>query len=541
MQRWNSREELIQQVVLLDRQDTTRRAIARTLRVSRNTVSKILNAHRQARVEPHLALAAPPPRAPRASKLDAFRPKVMELLSKYPDITAQRVFEELQGVNYEGSYTQVKVLVRKLRPPARPKPSLETPRHGPGKMAESDWTPCTIDFTTGLRQLVQVFDYVLVSSARKSFRLYERSDFYALLDGHVVVFERLGGCAEVCKYDTQKAVVLGWEGSQPIYNPRFLAFSTYYDFRPLACRRWHPNDKPRAERSFWEFERSFLNGRSFRDLDDMRAQLAYWERATCDLRPHKHNKSTPLSRFVEEEPHLRPLPRHPYDTARVIYRLCSLEGFVAWDGNYYAIPYDHVTDILPLRVTQKELFVYAPDLHLLARHELAPRSAGAKLDPQGFHRRYKTAVVDIDQLRQTFEDIGEEALGFFLLLQSALGRQARHHARQILLLRERYATDDLVRAFRHARDYGACDHHSIARILAARAAPRRLAEYVAEETAERLGRLGPDATCPRDLDEYDRLPVISSLAKEPACPNEPDPQDQTSSSSDCSDTSSSSD
>ena len=87
---------------------------------------------------------------------------------------------------------------------------------------------------------------------------------------------RLEGAAQVCKYDNQKAVVLGWEGQQPIYNPRFLAFATHYEFRPHACRHWHPNDKPTVERSFWEFEKSFLNGRSFRDLDDMRAQLAHW-------------------------------------------------------------------------------------------------------------------------------------------------------------------------------------------------------------------------------------------------------------------------
>lgn len=538
MQRWHSREELVGQVVDLRRQGVKQRGIARALGISRNTVRKLLFENAQQRSEGHQALPPPRRRAPRETKLDEHRAKVAELLERYPDITAQRVFEELQQAGYEGSYGPVKRYLRRIRPTQRPRPSLETPRHGPGKMAESDWTPCPIVFTTGIRLVVQVFDYVFVFSRRKSYRLYERSDHYALLDGHVATFERVGGAAEVCKYDTQKAVVLGWEGAQPIYNPRFLAFSTYYDFRPLACRRRHPNDKPRAERSFWEFERSFLNGRSFRDLDDMRVQLAQWERSTCDERPHKHDKSTPLSRFAEEQPHLRPLPRHAYDTARVVYRLCSLEGYISWDGNQYAVPYDQVTDILPVRITQHELFVYAADLRLLARHELAPRSSGAKLDPHGFHRRSpKTPAVDLDQLRQVFAEIGEEGLSFFVRLCSALGRLAGHHARQILLLRERYSSSDITRAFRHAEQYGAYDHHAIERILLARAAPRRLAEYVSEEIAERLG---PDCTMPRDLDEYDRLPVASSLAKEPACPSETNLPEPTSSSSDCDDTSMSS-
>ena len=51
-----------------------------------------------------------------------------------------------------------------------------------------------------------------------------------------------------------------------------------------------------------------------------------------DQRPHKKAKHTPLELFVAEQPALRPLPAHPYDTARVVYRLCDIEGFLAWDG-----------------------------------------------------------------------------------------------------------------------------------------------------------------------------------------------------------------
>jgi hypothetical protein len=121
---------------------------------------------------------------------------------------------------------------------------------------------------------VHAFSYVLVHSTRKYFDLYESNDLHALMDGHERAFTRFDACAAQCKYDSQKPVVLRWEGSQPIYNPRFLAFSSHYEFRPLAVRRNHPNDKPRTERSFWEVERSFLNGRDFRDLDDISHQRA---------------------------------------------------------------------------------------------------------------------------------------------------------------------------------------------------------------------------------------------------------------------------
>ena len=427
MQSWTSREELVLQVVTLAQQGLGQRAITRAVRVSRNTVRRILADHADARTAPHDALAPPPARVPRSTLLDDHQPRIAELLERY------------------------------------------------------------------------------------RFRLHERCDLHALMDGHVATFQRFGGAARECKYDNQKPVVLAWEGAQPLYNPRFLAFATHYEFRPRACRPFHPNDKPHVERAFWEFERSFLNGRHFHDIDDMRAQLVVWERDICDVRPHKKLRRTPLAMFEEEREALCPLPAHPYDTARVIYRVCTIDGFIAWDGNRYAVPYDHVTDILPVRITERCLFIYAADLKVIAQHELAPRSAGVDSDPQGFHSPAKgRPAADIDQLKKTFDEMGEDGSAFFLALQAAAPRQCGHQAREILLLRGRFTTEDLCGAMRHARLFGALTHQAVARIVAARSAPRTLAEYVTEQTTRRLfDVLGTASTGPRDLAEYDQLPLTT--------------------------------
>ena len=74
-------------------------------------------------------------------------------------------------------------------------------------------------------------------------------------------------------------------------------------------------------------------------------------------------------------------------------------------------------------------------------------------------------------LRAAFNDLGEPAADFFTGLERQLGRYYRHHARQILLLRERFTSEDIDKALRHAHAFGALDHHAVARILQARAAP----------------------------------------------------------------------
>jgi len=504
-----TREQLEHRVVTLHTQRLSARAIARALGISRNTVRKLLLAHGLERQTEHRALVAPQ-RTPRASKLDPFKPQVAALLETYPEITAQRIFEELRASGFDGGYTAVKHHVRTVRPRPVVKPSLCTPDYGPGQMGECDWSPYTINFTHAPRQSQQVFSYVLPYSRRKHFEVFERSDLHALMAGHVATFNRFEGCAHQCKYDSQKAVVTRWEGNQPIYNTRFLAFATYYEFRPVACRRFHPNDKPRVERAFWELERSFFNGRRFRDPDDLRHQLAGWLNDVADQR--RYRKRSILERFAEERPHLRPLPAHPYDTARVIYRLCSLDGFVAWNGNQYAVPYEHVTDILPVRITQHELLVYAPDLRCIARHELAPRGGGQKLDPQKLHPpARRQASVDLGQLRPTFEQMGECSLAFFQDLCARHPRLAAHHARHILLLRERYSTDSLDRALEHARIFGAFEHQAISRILASRSQPRTLDEYVTEQTARSLEQtLGNNRGGLSDLTVFDALTNASA-------------------------------
>jgi len=540
---WSSREELVHRVVTLSQAKMSRRAIARSLQVSRNTVRSILDAHDAGREVEHSAVRPRATRAPRPSKLDAFKDRVAALIEKYPDITAQRVFETLRDEGFEGGYTAVKRYVRAVRPPPRPTPSLRTPDYGPGKMAECDWSPYEVEFTHAPKAIVQAFSYVLVESRRKFYDVYQSNDLFALMDGHVRAFERFDSCAESCKYDSQKPVVLRWEGNQPIYNPRFLAFSTHYEFRPVAVRRRKPNDKPRVERSFWEMELSFFNGREFRDFEDLRGQLAHWLEHIVDHRKLKGR--TALERFAEERPYLRELPRHPYDTARVVYRQCSIDGFVSWRGNRYAIPYEHVTDLLPVRITQRELFVYAADLRCIAHHELGPRGAGLDLDPAQLHPppRSRRSAIDLDQLQFAYEAMGQGAAEFFRLIRLGPPRVWGAQVRQILLLRERYRTDELDEALAHAAAYGALSLAAVERILAARGTPRTLDEYVTEATARKLEEmLGAARPKRRDLTEYDRLPLAQSEPETP-CPDDEHRElpPTTSSSSDSEDTSDSSD
>jgi transposase len=506
----------IHDVVLLARQRMSRRAIARALKISRNTVREILADHVASRAAEHTALPAKKV-VTRPSKLDAFRPRVEKLLETYPDITAQRVFEILRDEHFTGGYTAVKKLVRRLRPKPAPTPSLETPAREPGDLAECDWSPYEVTFTHAAPMTLQAFGYTLRYSTRKYYGFHEGNGLHPLMDGHRRAFARFGGAARRCKYDSQKAVVLRWEGGKPILNPRFIDFATYYEFAVVACKPRSPNEKPRVERGFYELVLSFFRGRSFRDLADLKAQLVHWMDTIADLRPIKRMRHrSRLELFAEEQPILRPLPMHPYDTARVLYRLCDIEGFIAWEGNWYSLPYEYVTEILPVRITESELFVYKPDLTCIARHALLPRGAQERAILPGHRPRRADHGPDLDQLRGAFADLGEGAADFLAALEKREPRSVGYHARKVLALREGFDTSDLLKALAHALAYGALEHTAIERILHRRAGRRRLDEYVAEASARKLAdTVAQSCTEARDLAEYDALPCRGSTTTAP--------------------------
>jgi transposase len=515
-------EKTIHDVVQLDKEGMKWRAIARALHISRNTVRAIVNEHGRAREQPHTALLARKSFT-RPSKLDPFRSRIEGLLKTYEDITAQRVFEILRAEEgFGGGYSGVKVLVRKLRPKKPPEPSLQTPPREPGDMAECDWSEYPVTFTHGPPMTLQAFGYTQRFSTRKYYGFQQSNGLHPLMHEHVHAFERFQGVARRCTYDSQKPVVLRWEGNQPIFNPRFIDFATYYEFATVACRH-APNRKPRVERSFWELTLSFFRGRSFRDLEDLKAQLIHWMDTIADLRPIKRMKRrTRMELFAEELPLLRPLPRHPYDTARVLYKLCDIEGLIAWEGNWYSLPYEYVTEILPVRITENELFVYKADLTCIARHPLKPKGAQEYSILPGHRPRNAEHGPDLDQLRCAFEDMREPAHAFLAALEKREPRSAGYHARKVLALREGYDTADLLKALAHALEYGALEHAAVERILNVRAARRRLDEYVAAASAKKLeSAIAQSCTEPRDLSEYDALPCRGAtlLQREDACPS----------------------
>src|SRR5215207_3665770 len=199
-----------------------KREIARRLGISRNTVDKLIDALEPPRYS----------REPAGSMLDPLEPVLRRLLDEWPDIKAPRVTEVLRD---DHGYTGSVDLVRRRLAQLRPKQVRPAQRTGyrPGQVLQLDWgemptRPKIAGRERRVYALVATLPYSGAQTAHFSYDLTTES----FLEGHVRIFDWLGGVVREGVYDNLRSAVARREGDQVIWSPAVPRLA-----RPLCVPR----------------------------------------------------------------------------------------------------------------------------------------------------------------------------------------------------------------------------------------------------------------------------------------------------------------
>jgi hypothetical protein len=302
-----------------------------------------------------------------------------------------------------------------------------------------------------------------------------------------------------------RVIVTGYDGEQPLYNTRFLAFATFYGFQPVACRPRRPQTKGKIERPFHFLETNLLNGRSFSSLDHLDETARWWLANVSDTHRHRTTGKTPLELHDEERPYLPSLPDRSFDTAEVLYRVVNSEGFISYQQNLYSVPWQRIGQFLPVRVTETELLIYGPEIARIASHELFPRHVRGERRANKEHFRGTDPRRREQLLRGRFAELGNGGPAFFdqLLRGRLFGKD---EAQRILGLLAVYHASDLAAALERASRYRAFSLSAVERILTASASPRAPLESVDEAARLHLDQLlRENPVPPRSTADYQPL------------------------------------
>jgi hypothetical protein len=287
----------------------------------------------------------------------------------------------------------------------------------------------------------------------------------------IAAFIYFDGVPIEIKSDNQKACVDRWEMGRPVFNRKFLEFATHYRFSPQAITPGKPTENLKVERPFYYFERSFLQGRWFKDREDLRRQLLDWLQQINDQRTHGTTRRKPIEMYQEELPFLQRLPMHHFDTAQITHLTVNQESCVQWKSYQYVVPQQYMHEVCAVRITQEHLEVYAPGGEKIATHPLAEKGRRERYVGKSEKKSKKITVPMADVIHR-LEGFAPEMKVFIEQVKRHKPSSWRHHLRRLLELKAVYHIDDILIAVRRAQQYKVFEASTIEGFLQTNSEPR---------------------------------------------------------------------
>jgi transposase len=431
--------EICNAVRTLQAQARSVREISRLLKLSRNTVRRILRPPLPAAVEPlshGITLAHLQSVFERAQGNVA---RVQQLLSAEYDV--------------EFSYSTLTRWVRQAGLRTPPQRAGEY-TFNPGQEMQHDTSPHRVSLG-GKTVTAQCAGLVLAYSRRLHIQYYPRYSRFEAKQFLLEAVRFMDGACPTCVIDNTSVMVASGAGENALIAPEMAAFARTLGFEFRAHRVGHPDRKGRIERPFFYVETNFLPGRSFTDFDDLNRQALAWCREIANAKPKRVLGMSPEAAYVIEKPYLQPLPTALPPVYELLDRVVDLHGYVSVDSNRYSTPE---------RLVGQTVTVYKHPAQIHIHHRGIPVAAHPRLIGQrdarstlpGHHptpvRVNRTPGIEA-QLLCDDPELGAYARA---LKQRGHGRAARA-LRRLLELKRTYPKEAFAAAVRQAAHFGLYD------------------------------------------------------------------------------------
>jgi len=312
--------------------------IARDLKISRNTVRKILRSGETS--FSYEREAQPRPRLGRW-KADLDRLLTANAATSARErLTLIRLFEELRALGYEGGYDAVRRYARTWsRDHASQTAAAFVPlSFAPGEAYQFDWSH-EIVLVSGVTVTVKVAHMRLCHSRMMFCRAYPRETQEMVFDAHERAFAFFRGACMRGIYDNMKtAVDTIFVGKDRQYNRRFLQMCSHHLVDPVACTPASGWEKGQVENQVGLIRERFFTPRlRVKTYDELNAWLTDKCVAYAKVHPHPERPDrTVWEVFEEERPNLVPY-RGRFDGFHALPASVSKTCLVRFDNNKYSV------------------------------------------------------------------------------------------------------------------------------------------------------------------------------------------------------------
>jgi len=427
------------------------RKIARHLCIGRRTVKKYLH-------NPQLSAK----RRKRASKLDAYRELIDQLLEQEPEVKAPVVLQRLQQQGFDGKITIVRDFLLKLRGQKiyrTPYIRFESP---PAKQMQIDWGHFGhLQYGQTKRKLYALA--VIESYSRMLYVQFTHSQKQDTLHQALFnAFRFFGGTPQEIVVDNMLTAVIERQGSLIRFNGAFLEFLRPFKIVPVACNRAAPHEKGKIEAAIKYLRQNFWPLRTFTDLADVQLQVSHWLTTVANVRIHQTTGEKPKERF--DAVHLRSLPELVPDCRQTCPAKVHKDFAVRFDGNCYSCPPWTIGKNVTIKADAFTVSIYLNQKKIAVHQRSWQRKK--RIESPAHLQQVKKLQKKLwhDKQVAAFLSLGQTAVDYFKALVEA-GQPIKKNVLKLLHLKDEYGSASLLYAIQKATAFNAYGADYIENIL----------------------------------------------------------------------------
>jgi transposase len=362
---------VIEQILEMRSRGNKIRAIARCLKVSRNTVKGILRENESGQgfaidrdpVAPQSALGGSS--AEWALKLDWEKIRTEHLRGATFKVLHQEHCEP--KTTYWSFWHEFRKRNQRV-----PTVSMRL-NHKPGERTFFDFAEGIpiYDRQTGQATPTQFFCGVLPFSSYTYGEFVPSQKQPVLMTSIERAFHFFGGVTPYVTVDNLRAGVSKSHLYDPVINPGFVEFANHWKFAVLPARPYKPRDKAANESGIGVIQRSFfveVRHRKFYSLAELNAVFRiYLERLNQE--PMKdHGDVSRRDRFESEKNLLVPVASSGYEVCEWRISKVHADCHIQIEKKFYSVPFIFVGREVKVRLTTKLIEVFSEEREALATH-----------------------------------------------------------------------------------------------------------------------------------------------------------------------------
>jgi transposase len=261
--------------------------------------------------------------------------------------------------------------------------------HKVGEKMFVDWAGATIpvhDATTGEPWPASLFVSVLGASSFTYAEATRDQQLETWIQAHIHALEFFGGVPTLAVPDNTKTAVTRSCRYDPDLNPTYQEFAVHYGMGVVPARPYKPRDKAKVESGVQVCERwiiAALRHRKFFSVQELNQAIGELL-MRLNERPFRKRDGSRASLFHSlEKPALAPLPAQRFDLSQWARATVNIDYHIAFDGNFYSVPYTLVQRVVEVRSTLTTIEIFHQGQRV-ASH-LRSRARGQTVT-QGEHR-----------------------------------------------------------------------------------------------------------------------------------------------------------